>query len=179
MTNDPKQIGQSAQSSASALRATEASPPTQPMETCWNIIGVYGDGRCPELRQFIHCRNCPVYSRAGLALLDRPLSAEYREEWSAHFAREKQSSPPGRISTVLFRTESEWFALPTHAFQEVAEQRQIHSLPHRRQGVVVGLANIRGELVICASLNRLLGLEKSSPDDGQQTAFKRLLVVSW
>ncbi len=112
-------------------------------------------------------------------MLDRPLSAEYREEWSAHFAREKQSSPPGRISTVLFRTESEWFALPTHAFQEVAEQRQIHSLPHRRQGVVVGLANIRGELVICASLNRLLGLEKSVPDDGQQTAFKRLLVVSW
>ena len=36
--------------------------------------------------------------------------------------------------------------------------RLIHSLPHRRQGIVLGLVNVRGELLICVSLARLLGI---------------------
>src|SRR5438045_1523494 len=130
---------------------------------CWHKIGVYGDGSCPELKRFIHCRNCPVYSNAGLQLLDRPLPADYRRERTAHFAQEKKLPPPARTSALLFRLAAEWLALPTHAFQEVAERRPIHSLPHRRQGPVLGLVNIRGELLICVALGRLLGLGKIAP----------------
>ena len=36
------------------------------IDDCWNRIGVRGDGSCPELKQYVHCRNCPVYS-AGAA----------------------------------------------------------------------------------------------------------------
>jgi chemotaxis-related protein WspD len=149
------------------------------LRTCWSEIGVHGDGSCAELKKFIHCRNCPVYSNAGAQLLNRPLPSNYRREWTEHFAGRKKTAAPAKISAVLFRLESEWLALATQAFQEVAERRRVHSLPHRRLGLVLGLVNIRGELLICVSLARLLGLEQktsSSPDRGR---FERLLVVNW
>src|ERR1051325_6490730 len=128
---------------------------------CWNTIGVEGNGTCRELVKFIHCRNCPVYSSAGRQLLDRPLPAEYRREQAEHYAQAKRFSQPSRLSVVLFRLGAEWLALPTSAFQEVAERRGLHTLPHRRRGLALGLVNVRGELLICASLARLLGLEQS------------------
>src|SRR2546423_6970639 len=90
------------------------SPGPGDIRACWLEIGLYGDGSCPELQKHIHCRNCPVYSSAGVRLLDRPLPEGYRGEWTAHFAREKQKQiPPARTSAVIFRVHSEWLALPT------------------------------------------------------------------
>jgi chemotaxis-related protein WspD len=155
-----------------------SAPETQEIDTCWHRIGVYGDGTCPELAKFVHCRNCPVYSRAAHQLLDRPLPEAYRREWTAHFAREEKRTPPAKLSAVVFRLESEWLALPSEAFQEIAESRRIHSLPHRRQGIVLGLVNVRGELLICVALGRLLGLEKAS-SPSTRNAYDRLLVASW
>jgi chemotaxis-related protein WspD len=146
---------------------------------CWHEIGVYGRGSCEELTKFIHCRNCPVYSSAGVQLLDRPLSAEYRRESTEHFAQEKKHATPSKLSAVLFRISSEWLALPTQAFQEVAERRLIHSLPHRRLGVVLGLVNVRGELLICVSLGRLLGLENIPTAENLRTGQHRLMVLNW
>ena len=94
-------------------------------------------------------------------MLDRPLLPEYRREWTEHFAQPKQLAAPARASALVFRINAEWLALPTQAFQEVAERRPVHSLPHRRQGIVLGLVNIRGELLICVSLGHLLGLERT------------------
>jgi hypothetical protein len=60
---------------------------------------------------------------------------------------------------MIFRLGTEWLALPASVFQEVAELGAIHSLPHRRSGLVVGLTNVRGgELLICFSLTKLLVL---------------------
>ena len=146
---------------------------------CWNKIGVYGDGSCRDLAQFVHCRNCPVYSQAGVQLLNRALPADYRREWSEHFALEKKRGTPGKISALLFRLGGEWLALPTQAFQEVAERRMIHSLPHRRQGVVLGLANVRGELVLCLSLARVLGIDSTATKHTPRTIYDRLLVAYW
>jgi chemotaxis-related protein WspD len=92
-------------------------------------------------------------------LLDRALPVDYRGQWTAHFAQEKKLAAPNKRSVVVFLIGKEWLALPTHVFQEVAERRRIHSLPHRRQGVVLGLTNVRGELLICVSLGCLLGLQ--------------------
>jgi len=155
------------------------------LDPCWVRIGVYGQRNCPELEKFIHCRNCPVYSEAAVRLLDRPLPEAYRREWSAHFANEEKHSPPTRSSAVVFRISSEWLALPTQAFQEVAEHRRIHSLPHRRNDTVLGLVNVRGELLICVALDRLLGIEpgnatsKLDAEKPAATAAGRLLVVNW
>lgn len=131
------------------------------IRACWNEIGVKGNGTCPELQKVIHCRNCPVYSKAGVQLLDRPLLPGYRRAWTEHFAQKRKLAAPARRSALLFRINAEWLALPTPAFQEVAERRPVHSLPHRRQGIVLGLVNVRGELLICVSLGRLLGLAGS------------------
>ena len=146
---------------------------------CWNKIGVYGNGACAELPEFIHCRNCPVYSKSGRQLLDRKPPAGYQREWTEHFAREKHVTAPAKASALLFRISNEWLALPTQAFQEVAERRAIHSLPHRRQGIVLGLTNVRGELVICVSLGRLLGIEKVAPGQTLRSTYDRLLAAHW
>ena len=146
---------------------------------CWNQIGVSGNQTCRELPRYIHCHNCPVYSAAAVRLLDRPLSAEDRRAWTDHYAQAKQLSTPAKASAVLFRLGAEWLALPTSAFQEITERRVLHSLPHRRLGIVLGLVNVRGELVICASLARLLGLNSDPPTPPLRVMFDRLLVADW
>ena len=146
---------------------------------CWNQIGVSGNQTCRELPRYIHCHNCPVYSAAAVRFLDRPLSAEDRRAWTKHYTPEKKIGAPAKTSALLFRLGTEWLALPTAAFQEIAERRVLHSLPHRRLGVVLGLVNVRGELLICASLTRLLGLESGPPAKRLRAVFDRLLVADW
>lgn len=146
---------------------------------CWSTIGVNGNGTCRELQIFVHCRNCPVYSAAGLQLLDRPLPMDYRRERTLHYAEVKKLAQPAKTSVVLFRLATEWLALPTVAFQEVAERRFLHTLPHRRRSVVLGLVNIRGELLICVSLARLLGLESEPQRERSGVVHDRLLVTHW
>jgi chemotaxis-related protein WspD len=140
---------------------------------------VQGNASCAELQRFVHCRNCPVFSKAGVQLLDRPLLPDYRRAWTEHFALERKSAGPAKTSALLFRINAEWLALPTPAFQEVAERRPVHSLPHRRQGIVLGLVNVRGELLICVSLGCLLGLDRSPLRETPRPTYDRLLVAKW
>ncbi len=146
---------------------------------CWNKIGVHGDASCAELKRHVHCRNCPTYSAAALTLLDRDLPAEHLSDWTAHFAQAKKVEEPDIHSAIIFRIASEWFALPALAFDEVAEQRTIHSLPHLRSGIVLGLVNVRGELLICVSLAKMLRLGEAAASDPEREGYKpkRLVVI--
>jgi chemotaxis-related protein WspD len=146
---------------------------------CWSNSGVYGDGSCPELPQFVHCRNCPIYSAAGVQLIDRPLPPNYRREWTQHFAEERRITEKGSASVILFRIRHRWLALPTHSLQEVAEKRPIHSLPRPQTPMLLGLANVRGELIMCVSAGHLLQLDPlPSPEELRQN-YHRLLVLQW
>jgi chemotaxis-related protein WspD len=147
--------------------------------TCWSEIGVYGNGTCPELKQHVHCHHCPIFSAAGLRLLNRPLTPAYRAERTREFAFQKETREPSSTSAVLFRIEGEWLALPTAVFQEVSEKRAMHSLPHRSAGAILGIANIRGELLVCVSLGHLLGIKKMPALDECRRSYQRLLVISW
>lgn len=153
--------------------------PSGEIDDCWKRIGVAGDQTCRELTRHIHCQNCPVYSAAAVQFLDRPLLPEYRREWSEHFALDKRIATPAKTSAVVFRISSEWLGMPTQAFQEISERRAMHTLPHRRRGVVLGVVNVRGELLICASLGKLLGLESTGIVKRQLAVFDRLLVADW
>jgi len=145
---------------------------------CWNRIGVGGDSSCVELKQHVHCRNCPTYSAAALSLLDRDLPDAYQSDWADHFAQAKSTQEPNTHSAIIFRIASEWFAFPTLLFDEIAELRTMHSLPHRRSGSVLGLANVRGELIICVSLGRMFGLgEGVSRKSDRSSAQGRLVVI--
>lgn len=159
--------------------------PAEKMETvlpmadaCWSTIGVAGDLSCPELERHTHCRNCPRYASAALGLLERDIPTDYRAERSAHFATEAQSESAEIRTAFIFRIATEWFALPVPLLEEVANPRVIHSLPHRRNGAVLGLVDIRGELLICISLAKLLGLEESTAEAGTPgAAYPRLVVI--
>ena len=146
---------------------------------CWNRIGVRGDGSCPELERHVHCHNCAVYSAGAQSLLDRPISSTDLVESTRHFARPKDADEPGTQTVLIFRVASEWLALPMSVLAEIVGVRAVHSLPHKRGGAVLGVTNVRGELLVCVSLTTLLGLteESAAGNDQQRTSHKRLLVI--
>ena len=150
------------------------------IDACWKKIGIWGDGSCHELRTHTHCRNCPTFSSAASRLLDRNLPPGYREEWSTHFVDKKADVVLRTLSVLVFRAGSEALALPMRVLQEVTEARVIRGVPHRRQGVVKGLVNVRGELVICASLQIALRLDcdsNTSDRSEREVAQRRLLIA--
>lgn len=158
---------------------TAAPEGLQGATPCWSQTGVYGDNTCARLELCKHCHHCPVFSSAAGRLLDRPLPHHYLSDWTMHFAVERPSRKAVNGSAMLFRLRQEWLGLPTLAFQEVAERRPIHSLPHRAQSATLGLANVRGELLICISLGHLLGLSQVPPTAVLRQTYQRLLVVGW
>ncbi len=160
------------------------------VNNCWNKIGVYGDRTCKELETVIHCRNCPVYSTAGRSLLERDIPVDYLNEWTATLA-EIQTPPPlaignqsavriGRaadtFSAIVFRLSNELFALPVGVLQEVTHPSAIHTLPHRSNDLFLGLVNIRGEILLCASLSHLLGLETVTEPLSSDSNCRMLVV---
>jgi hypothetical protein len=70
-------------------RLAISDPPATAINDCWNRIGVRGDASCPELAEHAHCRNCPVFATAALALLDRELPAGYAAEWMGYIAAKR------------------------------------------------------------------------------------------
>lgn len=150
------------------------------LHDCWNHIGIWGNGSCGELAQAIHCRNCPVYSSAAAALLDREVDPAYLAQSAQLIRAERHATTRHTDSVVIFRLGAEWLALPAAVFQEVCALRPIHSLPHRRNGAVLGIANVRGALLVCVSLHALLGIDKASATGGTQRRLvhERLLVAS-
>jgi chemotaxis-related protein WspD len=156
------------------------------LDACWNRIGVHGDRSCAELERHIHCRNCPTFAAAARALLDVPAPAGYRQIATEHFTRPAQAEPGYAVSTdtqsaIVFRLRAEWYAIRTAVCLEIADVRPIHSLPHRRDGAVLGVANVRGELLVCISLAVILGAtaqpEATPVQSMRRSAVPRLLVA--
>jgi chemotaxis-related protein WspD len=146
------------------------------IDQCWNRIGIGGDRSCEVLETATHCHNCAVYAAAGRSLLEREVPSEDLQEWTIAFAQprtELQSSQRSlqdtsqdrradtSFSALIFRLDHENFALPMAMLQEVMLPIPIHSVPHCRTDILLGLVNIRGKILLCASLHPLLGLNRS------------------
>ncbi|HWJ76138.1 MAG TPA: chemotaxis protein CheW [Kaistia sp.] len=118
-------------------------------------------------------------------LLDRPLPPGYREDWARHFAGTAAvsdrvaDSASADQTVVIFRIGAEWLALSTALFHEIAEPRRIHSLPHRRDEMLLGIVNVRGELLVCVSLAALLGIGDGSSGERSDRikTFARMVVI--
>ncbi|CAM5763062.1 chew domain protein [Labrys miyagiensis] len=127
----------------------------------------------------------PNASQMARNLLDRPLPAGYREEWARHFARDDRaagtegSASEEANAVMIFRIGEEWLALPADACHDVVEPRPVHSLPHRRDTVVLGLVNVRGELLVCASLGELLHVAGSTSQlrAARSDGLRRMVVI--
>ena len=149
------------------------------LNDCWNKIGVWGNGECSELEKVTHCRNCIVYSAAAAQLLGAELPPDYLQRWTTHFATEQKVESRQMQAALIFRIGGEWLALSPANLQEIAEGRPIHSVPRGRSDTLLGLANIRGELLVCLALDRVLGLQKpASEKSNSKRPFYRRMVVA-
>ncbi|QCP54684.1 purine-binding chemotaxis protein CheW [Trinickia violacea] len=170
---------------------------TAPVDACWNRIGTRGDGSCEQLSTYSRCLNCPVFEHAASKLLDRPLddadlaaAAQAARATNADRAvrasSRKAAGAPGASSAaaaphsaLVFRVADEWLALPSTALKQIDDIRPIHSLPHRRNRIVLGLVNIRGALTVAVSLAELLHLDRTaSVANAPRKIYPRMLVAA-
>lgn len=161
---------------------SESATVRQPMPECWRIIGVAGDRSCPELEAFVHCRNCPVLAEAARGFFDRDAPEGYLDAWRTILEEPAEPTDTADTSVLVFRVDQEWLALPTAVLVEVTPARALHTVPHRAGTALAGLVNIRGQLQLCMSLHRVLGL-KGGPADAETAdarsdeGTRRLVVV--
>jgi chemotaxis-related protein WspD len=156
-------------------------------DACWNTIGVGGDRSCPELVAAIHCRNCPVFATSARAFFDRDAPEGYLAEWTRALDGSDASDEDvsvatrDRLGVVLFRLGAEWLAIRARVVVEVTGVRPVHRIPHRTNAVVAGLANLRGQLHLCASLHGLLGVTPAAASAGHgglaAARSSRMLVI--
>ena len=117
---------------------------------------------------------------AAARLLDRDLPDGYLDEMTDIVSAPRCVVESSIQSVVIFRLGLEWLALPTRIFQEVTERSRIHKLPHRLDGILSGLVNVRGELLLCVALDVLLGLSKYPEElrEKDKASKERLLVCN-
>jgi chemotaxis-related protein WspD len=127
-------------------------------QMCWREIGIAGDRSCEALSRYVHCQNCPQYSNLGRTLFDREMLEDYRREVSEELAAATTAAAEDTVSVVIFRIGSEWFALRTIVFHEIAVSQKAYVLPFRSGGILAGMVNVNGELLLCVSLQAALGL---------------------
>lgn len=107
----------------------------------------------------------------GARLLDREPPEGYRAEWTAHLAKPPKRSDVTTDSAMIFRVGNEWLALPATWVVEVAPLRLVHSLPHRQGRALAGIVNVRGELVPCFSLERVIGSDAATTESKTRRLF--------
>lgn len=118
------------------------------------------------------------YDTSESRLLDREVTAEFLGESTAVVAVKKEPAERGTTSVVIFRIGTEWLALPTEIVQEVSDGCTVRTLPDRRGGILDGIINVRGELLLCVSLSAMLGLDPIAGGrvSGRRSSFDRLLI---
>jgi len=144
-------------------------------DPCWQTVGVWGDATCPELATATHCRQCDVFTRGGRVLLDREPPPDYGREAAEALAEPPAADEGPRVSALVFDLAGEALAWPLGSILEVETMRPIRTVPHRRDDLLLGLVNVRGELHIAVSLEVLFG--RARPDVRALPDATRLLVV--
>ena len=149
--------------------------PVQPGDPlCWNHIGVWGDHSCPELREHTHCHNCPIFANAGRRFLDAPSPEGYLDEWTERLAAPALETDSDTLGVILFQLRGEWLALAVAVMVEVTHLRPVRRVPHRG-GLLAGMVNVRGELLLSVRLDQLLGLG-SGPHALDEKQARHLVV---
>jgi chemotaxis-related protein WspD len=94
---------------------------------------------------------------AAHKLLERVANEEYLAECASLLQKEKHAEEIiTEHSVVIFRLGSEWLALSTLIFAEVTDKKSIHRIPHKSDGLLLGVVNLRGQLQLCISLPNIL-----------------------
>ena len=140
---------------------------------CWRHIGTGGDLSCAELERHVHCRNCPVFAEAAASIGRCEPPAGYTDT-AVDIASLPAPSADQQETALLFRFGAQWLAIGTQHVFEVAAFRFIHRIPHRA-GLVAGLINVRGQLLLAVHLRALLQI--SAAEEGSKPAHSTRTVV--
>ena len=154
-------------------------PSQKKVNDCWTNIGIQGNATCPELKQLIHCRNCPAYATAAVILFEREVPPEYIAEWTLHLSKKKEIDVPGLLSVLVFRISQEWYALETRYVREITEEHVVHHIPHCKTNFIKGLVNIHGKIQICFSFGDLIETDAAATEQLVKNNFKRMVVAEW
>ena len=100
-------------------------------------------------------------------LLDRPVTDDVLAANAALVAGATDAKRGRTAGMLVFQIAEELAALPAILLQRVTPIARPRPIPHRSNGVIRGLCNIRGELVLCADLHAMLGL--SAPATAPET----------
>lgn len=119
-----------------------------------------------------------LFSSAAAQLLERDAPAEYRRQWTDIFAAPRRPPEETSKTVLVFQIASEWLALPTEIVQEITEARPVHSVPHRTGGILRGITNVRGEILLSVSLDAFLGLQRSHQPATSAHTARRTLVCN-
>ena len=152
------------------------------IDDCWNRIGVWSRAEkpCPKLQEVVHCHNCPVFAASASKIFERrSLPPNYLDEWHRHYAEPAPARRMSEHSSVLvFRVGCEALSLPISVIDEICQPEMIHRLPHYATDILRGIVNIHGQLRLCFSMAKLLGVEDFKPDaDGKHRIFPRMMVI--
>ncbi|WP_408952301.1 chemotaxis protein CheW [Lysobacter sp. Hz 25] len=125
-------------------------------------------------------KHTPAGSSSAVArLLDRAPEPEALREATRHVAAKAEDLRSLTGSLFVFRLGAEWLGLAASVVDEVIEPRPVHTLPHRREGVVRGLVNVRGQLTVCVALEALFHLEPGHAEAARSVLNRRLVVLAW
>lgn len=144
----------------------------KPIDRCWYERGVWStvSDKCEKLAEYIHCRNCPVFSSKGKRVLDRAAPAGYLKEWRKGLAVSKPILKKDARSILVFRVADEWFAIPSRCLHEITEKRTIHKIPGNNKSGIVGVVNVGGEIRVCYSLETVLGVSSHVNKDKKSSS---------
>lgn len=121
---------------------------------------------------------------ASAKLLGQPMALDYLLAQTERVAQAEQTVPSSVCSALIFRLGAEWLALPADLFQQVLSPLSAHSLPHRSNATLLGVINVKGQLLLKVSLLSVLGLEeqnggRSLADKPEaRSGYRRTIVVS-
>jgi len=102
------------------------------------------------------------------AFFKQEIPEDYRQDWTKQIAQSKQEVRRQDKGAMLIRLGDEYVAWPSLSCLTVVSAHQIHAIPHRSHPVLKGLAAMRGQLLPCCSLARLLEIKTSSVIHEQQ-----------
>ncbi len=148
------------------------------INNCWSTIGIWSqEHSCPRLKEVIHCHNCDVYHQATSYVYDAPMVEEYRDECTRVLREHKKTEKIKSNSVLTFEVYGEWLAIPTRFIKEITSHRPFQRIPHNKNKFVNGIVNIAGEIKLCFSLEKILGLTLDKND--RRHKFRHVVIAEF
>lgn len=107
---------------------------------------------------------------------DVPIPPGMREEWAAELAAPAVETRREEVLKLFVcRVGGEWFGFEPTLLSQTLPDAEPCKLPHRGHGIVEGLVNADGRVIVCVAFDRFAGVLPATAASGT----KRLLVMNF